>query len=141
MRKSVKTAAAVPATAETEPEVKETVKAAEPAKKATRTRAKAAKPAAEKAVKAEKPAEEKEGKAVKTTKPAASKPAKETVYLQFYGKEINQADLIKEVKKIWTGELKRKVGEIKTITLYVKPEENAAYYVINDDVTGSISLS
>ena len=82
-------------------------------------------------------------KAVKTTaastatKTAAKKTAvKETVYLQYMGKEINKEDLMKQVKEIWTKQLKNKAGDMKSVTLYLKPEENKAYYVINDDVTG-----
>lgn len=88
-------------------------------------------------------------KAEKATKEAAAKtPAKrttrsavaETVYLQYLGKEINKDDVLKQVKEIWTKQLKRKVGEMKSVTLYLKPEENKAYYVINDEVTGSVDL-
>ena len=86
-------------------------------------------------------------KAVKTTaastatKTAVKKAAvKETVYLQYMGKEINKEDLMKQVKEIWTKQLKNKAGDMKSVTLYLKPEENKAYYVINDDVTGSVEL-
>ena len=65
---------------------------------------------------------------------------KESVYLQYQGREISQQDLVKQVKEIWTKQLKKKVGEIKSISIYLKPEENTAYYVVNDDVTGSIAL-
>lgn len=65
---------------------------------------------------------------------------KETVYLQYLGKEINQDDIMKQVKEIWTKELKNKVADMKSVTLYLKPEENAAYYVVNDEVTGKINL-
>lgn len=65
---------------------------------------------------------------------------KETVYLQYLGKEINKEDLTNQVKEIWTGELGRKASELKTLALYLKPEENAAYYVINDDVSGKLPL-
>ena len=65
---------------------------------------------------------------------------KEEVYLQYLGKEINKDDLMKTVKEIWTKQMKRKVGEMKSVALYLKPEENMAYYVINGDVTGSIVL-
>ena len=61
-------------------------------------------------------------------------------HLQYLGKEINKDDLVKQVKDIWTKELKNKAGDLKSVTLYLKPEENMAYYVINDDVTGSIAL-
>ncbi len=107
-------------------------------------------------VKAEKPVEKKEEEkaAVKKTevKPEAEKKApakkapakkaavKEEVVLQFDGKEIKTADLMKQVKTIWTKELKKKVGDMKSVSLYVKPEECAVYYVVNGDVTGKIEL-
>ena len=58
----------------------------------------------------------------------------------YFGKDINTADLMTAVKAIWTGELGRKEEEIKDITLYLKPEENSAYYVINGEETGRIGL-
>lgn len=80
----------------------------------------------------------KKAPAKKTTAKKAE--IKETIYLQYLGKEINKDDVIKKVKEIWTKELKKKVGDMKTIAIYLKPEENAAYYVVNGDVTGSIEL-
>lgn len=119
---------------------------AETAKKA----AGAAKTTAKKAEKTVKEAEKTVKKAEKTVKEAAAKtvrkaPAKkavitETVHLQYFGKDINTADLMTAVKAIWTGELGRKEEEIKDITLYLKPEENSAYYVINGEETGRIGL-
>lgn len=99
---------------------------------------------AEKEVKAAKTAE-KEVKEVKPAKPAAKAPAKkaavkETIYLQYLGKEIDKEVLMKQVKEIWTKEQKRKVSDMKSVSLYLKPEENAAYYVINEEVSGKIDL-
>lgn len=99
---------------------------------------------AEKEVKAAKTAE-KEVKEVKPAKPTAKAPAKkaavkETIYLQYLGKEIDKEDLMKQVKEIWTKEQKRKVSDMKSVSLYLKPEENAAYYVINEEVSGKIDL-
>lgn len=83
-------------------------------------------------------------KAVKkaTTRKAAParKPVKETVYLQYLGKEINKDDLMKSVKEIWTKQMKKKVSDLKSVALYLKPEENMVYYVINDEFTGNIAL-
>lgn len=80
--------------------------------------------------------------APKTTKTAAAKKTvvKEEVYLQCFGKEVNKDDIMKQVKEIWTKQMKNKVGDMKSVTLYLKPEENKAYYVINGDVTGSVEL-
>ena len=47
---------------------------------------------------------------------------------------------MKRVKEIWTKDMKQKTGDLKSVTLYVKPEENMVYYVLNNDVTGSIGI-
>ena len=94
---------------------------------------------AEKAVEV-KPAEEK--KAAVEKKPAAKKTTvlKENIVLQFAGKELDTASIMKQVKSYWTKELKNKVGDMKSVTLYLKPEERKAYFVINGDTTGSVEL-
>lgn len=83
---------------------------------------------------------EKAGKTTARKAPEKKAEVKETVYLQYLGKEINKDDLMKRVKEIWTKELKNKVSDLKSVTLYLKPEENAAYYVINEETTGKIEL-
>ena len=69
--------------------------------------------------------------AAKRTRTAA---VKESVYLQYLGKELNSADIVERAKKA-SG-----VETITSITVYLKPEENKAYYVVNGDVTGSVEL-
>ena len=63
--------------------------------------------------------------AVKTRKPAV----KSSVYVQFGGKEIVEKDVVAACKKAYadleTGE------ELKTLEIYIKLEEGAAYYVAN----------
>lgn len=88
-------------------------------------------------------AEEKKTRARKTsakTTTAAKTAAKCEMYLQFAGKEYSEKELMKKVKEVWTKDLKHKVGELKDVKLYLKPEESAAYYVINKDTTGRIEL-
>ena len=43
------------------------------------------------------------------------------------------------MKKAWTASGK-KVGDIKTMDLYIKPEETTVYYVINGTETGSVEF-
>ena len=132
MRKSTKATAKATASQATETvakTVEKAVKAAEKTTKAVAEKAEEVKEAVKETAKA--PA-----KRTSTRKTAVN----ETVYLQYLGKEINKDDLVKQVKDIWTKELKNKAGDLKSVTLYLKPEENMAYYVINDDVTGSIAL-
>lgn len=93
---------------------------------------KAAAPAAKEA---EKPAA-KVSKAPVKKAPAAKKPAETQVSLtlQYMGKELTEADMVAAVKAQWTGE------EIKTLALYVKPEDEAVYYVVNGETSGKIAL-
>ena len=109
--------------------------------KAKDTAAKTGKAAAKSVKTAEAKAEETVKAAEVAVKKAAPRKAvRETVYLQYMGKEINKDDIIDKVKKIWTDEMGRKASEIKEITLYLKTDDNAAYYVINGDATGKIDL-
>ena len=119
-------AAAKKATATTE--VKETKKAT--AKKATATKA-----VAEKAVEVK---ETKKAPAKKATTAKAAK--KEEVTVEFAGKAYTTEQLVQIAKDVWKYDLGRKATEFKTVKIYVKPEENQAYYVVNDEVTGSFSL-
>lgn len=75
-------------------------------------------------------------------KPAAKKaPAKsQEIYIQFAGKEVLDKDLMNRVKDIWTKDLGNKVKDMTDVKIYVKPEEHAVYYVINNDVTGSFEF-
>ena len=110
-------------------------------------------------VKAEKAAEKPAAKAVKTTrttgkktsatkktaeKKAPVKTAKKAIeqemILQFGGREIKEKDLYEKIRQIWMTGYGKKADELKSLKVYVKPEEFTAYYVINDDVTGSIDL-
>lgn len=64
---------------------------------------------------------------------------KSTFYIEYYGKQLDEAILVKEAKAIWT-KSGRKAADLKTLNLYVKPEENMVYYVFNDDETGSFAI-
>ncbi|MDO5136615.1 MAG: DUF6465 family protein [Eubacteriales bacterium] len=109
------------------------VKAAEPAAKETTVKAE---PAKAEAVK-----EPAAPKRTAARKPAVSvEPAKTAVYLQFMGKEVPIKEIVANVKKVWTDEMGKKESEIDDLKVYLKPEENKAYYVINDDAAGSVEL-
>ncbi len=64
---------------------------------------------------------------------------KTSVYVEFYGEQVSQDELVAEVKKIWEASGK-KAADLKSIALYVKPEEDKAYYVINGDETGDFHI-
>lgn len=117
---------------------KKTTKAAVKAEEAKATKTTAAKKTATK--KAETTAK-KVATATAEKKPAAKKAtAKCEMQLQFAGKSYTQEDLMKMAKDVWKYDLKQKVGDLKTVELYVKPEESAVYYVMNKDFTGSFVI-
>lgn len=113
--------------------VKQEAVKASPAKKAVPEK----KPVAEKKTAAEK----KPVKKASAVKAAAkkSKTVKKEVYLQFAGKEMLVDELTQKAQDIWTKELGNKVADIESFQIYLKPEESAAYYVIND-VSGKVEL-
>jgi hypothetical protein len=148
MKKVVKDAEKLAKNVVSDAAEKVTAEAKEAPKTVKKTTARAAKAVAKTAKDAAGIVEEKTKEVTTATKKAvaASKSTtrrssiKETVYLQYLGKEINKEEPTDQVKEIWTSQLGRKASELKTITWYLKPEENKAYYVINNDVTGSIAL-
>lgn len=76
----------------------------------------------------------------KETVKAVKKPAKkQEVYIQFGENSYLEKDVLDKVKKAWTGTGK-KVSEMIDVKIYIKPEEAKAYYVINEEVTGSVEL-
>ena len=100
-------------------------------------------PAAKKAPAKKAPAAKKETVKKETVKkaPAAKKPVvKEEVNFQFSGKSYTSEDLIRITRDVWKYDLNAKEEDVKSIELYVKPEENTAYHVINGDVTGSFFI-
>ena len=83
---------------------------------------------AKKATKAKTPA--------KTATNSATAP-KETVKVQFGGDEFDFAEIKKAVEADYKGKVK---GRIKTVEIYIKPEDKAVYYVINSDFSDKIEL-
>ena len=98
------------------------------------------KPAAKKATK---PKAEKVEKEVAEKKPAAKrttkKAVKTTFVVQAAGKEVSMEEAVERVKEAWTA-AGNKAADLKEIAVYVKPEEEAIYYVVNGDVTGKVEF-
>ena len=113
--KAVETKAAAPA-AEAKAETPVAEPKAAPAKKTART-------AAKRAVKAAAPAPEK----------------LEELVIQYGVMEWKGAELMERAKAAYAAEGHR-ISSIKSLSLYVKPEERKAYYVVNEKTTGSIDL-
>ena len=132
-------------TAKTEAAAAETAKAAaektEAVKEAAVEKTEAVKEAvAEKTEEVKEAVKEAAEKTVKTAKKtAAKKEIKVRTFVQYFGKEVEEKDMIAAVKKDWTKANGKKVGDIKDITLYVKPEEAAVYYVVNGTDSGKVA--
>ena len=119
------------------------------AKKAANEAKAAEKKTAEKKVtakKAEEKAPAKKTTAKKTTtkkttakKSTAKKEIKVSAFVEYYGKQVEEKEIIARVKKAWTSS-GNKIGDIKTMDLYIKPEESAVYYVINGTSTGAVAF-
>ena len=135
-KKAAKTVAEVKATAaeevKAEPSKAEAVKTAtesvkETAKEVVKETAKAP---AKTAVKAE----AKKPVVRRTAKKAAV--AAEEIFIQYAGKEFTTKDVVANVKKAWTEMTGKKEEDIQDIKVYVKTEENKAYYVVNGEAEG-----
>lgn len=121
VKTEIKTETTVPKAEEVKAEVKAEVK--EEAKKAPAKKEPAKKAPAKKA----------------TPVKAAKAEIKTALYVQFAGNEVTEADIIDKVKAAYVAE-GHKESAIKEINLYVKPEEYAVYYVINDKAIGKVNL-
>ena len=132
--------------AEVQAEVKKAVEVKAEEVKVEEVKAEAPKAEAKKAPakKAEAPkveapkAEAKKAPAKKAEKKAAEVQAAVTV--QFAGKSYSQADLVKIAKDVWEYDLLQKPADLKSVELYVKPEESLVYYVMNKEITGSFNI-
>lgn len=63
-----------------------------------------------------------------------------SVTVQFSGKSYSTEYLIKIAKDVWKYDLGFKEDDFKNVDLYVKPEENTVYYVINGNVAGNFAI-
>lgn len=66
----------------------------------------------------------------KTTKKAAAK-VESKVFVQFEGNQVEISDIAAKAAKAYQDA--HKDAEIKSLEVYVKPEENVAYYVVNGE--------
>lgn len=88
--------------------------------------------------KAQKAAPEKKAPVKKATAKKAE--IKSSLYVQFAGKSYAQEDFMKMAKDVWKYDLKQKASALESVDLYVKPEENMVYYVMNKEFTGSFYI-
>ncbi|MCH5248353.1 MAG: hypothetical protein J1E98_00400 [Lachnospiraceae bacterium] len=61
------------------------------------------------------------------------------VIIQYAGNAAQVEEIVEQVKKLYV-EDGHYLASLKSLQVYVKPEENAAYYVINKKQNGKIDL-
>ena len=74
---------------------------------------------------------------VKTVVQPKAEPAEDMV-LQFGEHVVSMAAISDKVRQSWKENGNE--GELREIKIYVKPEDNKAYYVINKEIAGDVDL-
>lgn len=109
----------------------------ETAKKAAKDEAK---PAEKKGGKDEAKAVKKTASKKSTAKKADKPELKPDVYIEYQGQQATEAAVVEKVKAAFVASGHR-ASSIKSLQIYIKPEEYKAYYVINDGkYTGAVDL-
>ena len=111
---------------------KATVKEVKPAEESKQVTAEPKKSVAKKAAPAKKSTRKTSAKKKEVEKV-------EEVWVQFGGQEIIANNIVSKAKQDYVADGHRE-SSIKTVRVYIKPEENMAYYVINDKFKGSVEL-
>ncbi len=80
-----------------------------------------------------------------SSKPRTRKAVKEPettaeMTIQFSGKSYSTADLVKIARDVWKYDLGKEEADFRSVELYVVPEENTVYYVINGTVKGNFAI-
>ena len=78
-----------------------------------------------------------EKKAVK--KAVKAEPYEEQIFVQFEENEWLASDVVERAKAVYAAAGHR-ASSIKSLRLYIKPEEQKAYFVINGKMTGSLDI-
>lgn len=152
--KEEKVAAAEVAVKEVKEAPKKAAPKAEPKKtapKAAEKKAPAKKEAPKAAPKKEAPAKKeapkatpkKEAPAKKVAPKAAEKKEAALVqntYIEFASVQYHEATITKMAEQVWTKDMKKKLSDLKSMELYIKPEEKKVYYVFNKKETGDFDL-
>ena len=75
----------------------------------------------------------------KAAKAAKKEPVKPEIIVQYQNSEVDTAAIEERVKAQFVAE-GHKAGFIRKLSIYIKPEEYSAYYVINDKFSGRVDL-
>ena len=75
-------------------------------------------------------------------KKAAEKPAeiKTNIVLQYADKNVTFDTLVENAQNVCQYDMGKNPADIKKLDIYVKPEENTVYFVVNDKELGNYAL-
>ncbi len=79
---------------------------------------------------------------VKAKKASASTEAvvRNSIILQYADKNVSYDDLIQNAKNKYQYDMGGDPASVKKIELFVKPEENKVYFVLDDEIQGNYDL-
>ena len=100
------------------------------AKKSTKASTKAAKEVKEEVKEIAAPAAE--------VKEEVKAEAKAEVYVEFGGVQVSLDEVVENVKKKFAAE--NNGEEVKSVKVYLKPQESVAYYVVNDTIENNMDV-
>ena len=76
--------------------------------------------------------------AIGNVKAAPKAEIEKTVVVEFGGKQIKAKDVLAQAEKAYAES--HPETEIKTVELYISPEQNAAYYVVNGEASDDFKI-
>lgn len=117
---------------------KATIEVKEAAKKTADNAKASAKKTASKAVASTKLTAKKTVAAAKKKVEEKTAEVKVTAVVQFAGRDFKVDDIVKKVEEAYKAENQKKA--LKSLDVYIKPEDGAAYYVANDGYAGKVNL-
>ena len=103
-----------------------------PAKKAPTKKAEPKKAVAKKAPTKKAPAKKTAAKKPAAKKTEAVAAVKTNIVLQYADKNVTYDTLVENAENVYQYDMGKNVSDIKKLDLYVKPEENTVYFVVND---------
>ncbi|MGV8982029.1 DUF6465 family protein [Clostridium sp.] len=78
-------------------------------------------------------------KATTTAKKTIAKKIDVGFYVQYHGKEISKKTILEKVYEEWVKS--HKISELKTLSVYIKVEEDTAYCLVNEEIKIDFKLS
>lgn len=84
--------------------------------------------------------EAKHTKKASPAKKSEESDAKVSIVLQYGDKNVAYDDLVQNAKNKFQYDMNGNAEAVKEISLYVKPEENKVYFVMDNDVSGDYDL-